>query len=176
MNKSIKSAVILALAMASAVSHAQTTYIGGSFGMVDYSESGVEDASFTAVFGRLGTFFNPNFSGELRAGFGLGDDTVTVMGTDVDVELNSLYGVFLRGGIEANDVFYPYIALGYTRGEIKASAQGFSASESESDMSFGIGTDLTFNDGLTANIEYMNYFDKDGAEISGFSVGFSKSF
>ena len=90
---------------------------------------------------------------------------------DVDIELDSMFGAYVRGGLQAADSFYPYVALGYTRGEVTASVPGFSTSESESDISFGFGADVDINKKLTLNIEYMNYFDKDGTEVDGFSFG-----
>ena len=126
--------------------------------------------------GRLGTKFNENFSGEIRVGLGIGDDSVDVLGTEVDVELDSMFGAYVRGGLQAADSFYPYVVLGYTRGELTASVPGFSDSESESDVSFGLGADVDINEKLTLNIEYMNYFDKDGAEVDGFSFGLVTKF
>ena len=80
-----------------------------------------------------------------------------------------------KAGVPVNETFYPYAVLGYTRGELEASVMGFTVSESESDTSFGLGADFNF-EGFTLNVEYLNYLDKDEAEISGVSIGFSKSF
>ncbi|HTN32431.1 MAG TPA: porin family protein [Marinobacter sp.] len=164
---------ILGLAcFSSSVALADQNYVGASFAFVDYSEEGIrDDASLTMIAGRLGAKFNKNLSGEIRVGFGVGDDSVNVLGTDVDVELNTMFGAYVRGGVEVAKSFYPYVVLGYTRGEITLSVPGYSRSDSESDVSFGLGADVDINDKLTFNVEYMNYFDKDGAEIDGFSLG-----
>jgi outer membrane immunogenic protein len=155
---------------------ADDMYYGGNLAFIDYSESGVEDASVTALYGRVGTNWNENFSGELRVGLGIGDDTINVLGTDVDFELNHFLGAYVKGGAQVNEVFYPYAILGFTRGEVEASAFGFSVSESETDVSFGLGADFTISESLTFNVEYMNYLDKDDAELSGFALGFSSAF
>ncbi len=157
---------------------AETGYFGGNLAFVDYSEEGInDDASLVAIFGRLGKNFNENFSGEIRAGIGIGDDSVDVFGTDVDVELDSMFGAYVRGGIHAAESFFPYVVLGYTRGEVTASVSGFgSESESESDVSFGLGADVNVSEMFKINVEYMNYFDKDGAEIDGFSIGIISKF
>jgi opacity protein-like surface antigen len=164
-------AVLGVACLSSNVALAEKNYAGGSIAFVDYSEEGISDASLMMLAGRLGTKFNENFSGEIRLGFGVGDDSVNVSGTDVDIELDSMFGAYVRGGLQAADSFYPYVALGYTRGEVTASVPGFSTSESESDISFGFGADVDINKKLTLNIEYMNYFDKDGTEVDGFSFG-----
>lgn len=169
--------IVVSISMLSSLAHAQDNYFGGSVAFIDYSEGGLEDASLTAIFGRLGSDFNENFSGEIRAGVGIGDDSVDVFGNDVTVELDSMIGAYVRGGVRVSDMFFPYAVLGYTRGEITASLSSFgSASETESDVSFGLGADLNFNRDFALNIEYTNYYDKDGVEISGFSIGFVNSF
>ena len=120
---------------------AQTGYVGGGLALVDYSEVGVSDeASLTAIYGRLGTNFNENFSGEIRVGLGLGSDTVFIdpLGFDADIKLNNLFGVYVKGGVPISDALFPYVVLGYTRGEVEASALGVSISSSESDVSFGL--------------------------------------
>lgn len=160
------------------VAQAQTGYFGGSAAFLDVSVDGVSDeASLTAVYGRLGTAFNDNFSGEIRAGLGVGDDTVDVFGTDVDVELDNMFGAYFRGGVQVGPAIFPYAIVGYTRGKATASASGFgSRSETASDASFGLGADFNLTDNLLINVEYMNYFDKDNAEIDGFSVGLASHF
>ena len=150
-------------------------YYGGNLAFIDYSEPGL-DASVTALYGRIGTNWNENFSGELRVGFGIGDDTVDILGEDVDIELNNFFGAYIKGGAQVNEVFYPYAIVGFTRGEAEASVLGFSVTESETDVSFGLGADFNVSESLTLNLEYMNYFDKDSAELSGFSLGFTSAF
>ncbi len=157
---------------------AEDGYYGGNFSFLKYSEQGVsDDASLTAIYGRLGTSFNENFSGELRVGLGMGDDSVEFDGLDVGVELDSMYGAYVRAGAPVSESFFPYIVFGYTRGEITASVSGFgSASASESDVSFGLGSDISVSQRVSINLEYMNYLDKEGGEISGFSLGVAGKF
>jgi len=153
-------------------------YYGGNITFLGYEEEGIDDdASLTSISGRLGTDFNENFSGEVRLGFGVGDDTIEVIGFDVDVELDNMIGAYVRGGIPVSESFFPYVTVGYTRLELTASISGFgSESDSESDVSFGVGTDINVSQNIILNLEYMNYFDKDGAEIDGFSIGIARKF
>ena len=176
-NNFVRSITCGAFLVASATVFADDVYYGANVAFIDYSEEGIAtDASVTALYGRVGTSFNENFSAEARIGFGLTDDRVSVLGNDVDVDLNNLFGAYLKGGAQVTEMFYPYAVIGYTRGEIEASVLGFSISESESDLSFGVGADVTVSEGMTFNLEYMNYYDKDGVELSGFSVGFISAF
>jgi len=176
-NNVVRSITCGALLAVSGTVFADDIYYGANVAFIDYSEEGIAtDASVTALYGRIGTSFNENFSAEARIGFGLTDDTVNLFGEDVDLEINNFFGAYLKGGVQVSEVFYPYAIIGYTRGEVEASVLGFSISESESDVSFGLGADLSIIDGVTVNLEYMSYFDKDGADLSGFSLGFISRF
>lgn len=171
-----KSLMVLSVSAAPLMASAADPYFGGNFALVEYSEEGVPDASLNAIYGRFGTYFGENFSGELRLGVGLGDDTVNADGADVKLEVENFYGVYLRGGVPIGESFYPYAVIGYTKGKLKASVYGESFSDSESDASFGVGADFSFTDTLKLNLEYMNYIDKDGGELSGFALGLAKLF
>ncbi|WP_347331734.1 porin family protein [Marinimicrobium locisalis] len=169
-------AAIGLFSLASGVANAEGNYFGGNISSLDYTEDWV-DASLTTAYGRLGTHFNENFSGELRVGFGIGEDSADFGGGELDVELDSLYGAYVRGGIPVSENFFPYVVVGYTRVEATLSVSGFGDfSESDTDASYGIGADLNVSQNITLNAEYMNYYDSDGAEISGFAIGIASSF
>ena len=174
-----KCLILLGLTILTALSTSTVcaeTYLGGNVAILDYSEVGVpEDASLTTLYGRLGTSLNENFSAEIRVGFGLGDDTIDVFGLPVDVELKNFFGGYLLAGFDAG-AFYPCAILGYTRSELEASAFGISASETESDASFGFGADFYLSRTSSLNLEYMNYIDVDSVEIYGFGIGLSQKF
>jgi len=181
-NKSLFSAVVIGSATllgAAGTAQAQNGYAGANLNFLDldYSQNGInDDASLTAGTFRLGAQINKYLSGELRAGMGFSDDTVNISGYKVDIELDSFFGAYLRGGFPVTEKIYPYAVFGVTRGKLTASFQGFSESDSETDTSFGVGVDFTLIDQVTLNVEYMSWFDKDGAEIDGFSVGASTAF
>lgn len=177
----IKKSTIAAIGLSSLVcgsAMAEGNYFGGSFAALDYSDDSVDqDFSLTAVYGRLGTNFSENFSGEIRVGTGVGDDSVSYGGINANIELDTIYGLYVRAGIPVTESFFPYAVVGYTRGELTLSVSGLgSASESESDASFGLGADFNLTQNVIINGEYMSYFDKDGAEISGFSIGLTTAF
>jgi len=176
-NKNIIRAMAFGVLLVAGVgASAGESYYGGNLTFIDYSETGFEDASLSVLSGRLGTSWNDNFSGELRLGFGVGDDTIRAYGMDVDLAIKNFYGAYIKSGVQMTDTIYPYAILGYTRGEAEVSIGSLSESTSETDVSFGIGTDFNISESLNVNLEYMNYLDKDGADISGFSLGFSSKF
>ena len=175
MNKKIIIA-LLTLAIVNVGSlKAESMYYGAGAAFLDFSDNEISDsASLNAIFGRLGMQFNENIAAELRLGIGIGDDTLDIFGFDATVELDTLYGFYLKGGVPVSDAFYPYAVLGYSRGEATASVPGFgSDSSSESDFSYGLGVDFIVTDYVSVNLEYMNYLDKDGSEIDGFAIGFT---
>ena len=73
-------------------------YGGAHFAMGRYDEQGVSaTARPKAMVARFGEFVEDRFAIEGRAGFGLGSDTVTVEGFDVDVQIDNMAGAYLLG-------------------------------------------------------------------------------
>jgi len=182
MKKSFISFAFVALAAAPVHSFAQevfeTGYLGANYVFLTYEEDGFsEEFDLGALVAKAGARFNPYLAAEVRAGFGVADDSISANGASLELELDYLIGGYILAGIPNETPVYPYIALGMSQGELTASieAPGISASdsESESDVSYGVGANFKVNDELLINAEYMNYLDKDGAEISGVSLGAS---
>lgn len=153
-------------------------YFGGNFASLKTTFDIIDDdTSLTAIYGRLGAQLNENISVETRLGFGVGDGDLHYQGIDINAEIDSLLGIYARAGAPVSESFYPYVIVGLLRGELSTSITGFgAASESETDMSYGVGADISVNDTSSVNVEYMNWFDKDGVEISGLSLGFTRKF
>ena len=175
MKKLLVASVVSAAILGSFSASANDTYFGASVNFLDIGSDG-DDVSINTLVGTLGKNVNENLSAEFRFGFGLSSDSVDVFGTEVDIDLNNMYGVYLKGKLPMSDSFVPYAVIGYSRGELEASAMGISASESESDVSFGFGFDYKTSESFSVNFEYINYLDKDGTEVDGFGIGFAKSF
>ena len=169
----------------SPLSDAEDIYYGINISSLDYTETASQPInipvfSVPAISGKLGKKWNDNFSGELRAGFGLSEDerVMVVNGSIVPIalELNSFYGTYIRVGEQINSTFYPYAIAGYTRSKGVASVLSVKNSHSETDTSFGIGFDLYLSKSLKVNFEYMNYLDKNSASVDGSSIGLTSSF
>jgi opacity protein-like surface antigen len=162
----------------------QEFYLGASTSFLTYSEEYVSDEASLSMLGiNAGLKINDYFGLETRLGIGMGDDTVSVYDynygqVDVDVELDSMIGFYAKFTAPVHERIKPYVIAGYTKGEVTYSSMGFSESESESDLSYGVGFDLTISpeNKVSIGMEYMSYFDKDGAEIDGFSFSLNKTF
>ena len=165
MNTLTKKMAILGIAgvCAAPVMADRAMYAGGGLGMAELGD----DNDVTMPYGRFGMYINENFSGEVRAGFGLDDD---------GVELDSLLGGYVRGGLALSDVFFPYAIVGLTRADYSYDNGAFSDSDDEMGLSMGIGADFNINERLEINAEYMNYIDDDDVELDALGVGLAVNF
>jgi len=156
-------------------------YIGANYVFATFEQDGLaEEADLGALTAKFGAQINPYFSAELRAGVGVADESRTANGATATLELDYLVGGYAVFGLANQTPIYPYLVVGYTKGALTFSVtrgRGSSSfSESESDLSYGAGANFALSDSVQMNAEYMQYLDKDGAEISGVSVGVSLLF
>ena len=153
------------------------SYFGGTFTQLTYDEDFVaDDAEPTALIGRLGHFMADNIALEGRLGTGLNEDTVRVPdGTGgsvpVDVELDSLFGFYLVGHLPLGHAGSLYGLAGYTSAKAKASVDGYTFTESDSGLSWGIGGEFYATPTLAINAEYTQYLDETGYDLSALGLG-----
>jgi len=164
------------------------SYASASFGFVDIEETValeplgtpplIFDSSLTSLYGRIGKQYTENFSAEVRLGLGLGDDVVEFEGVDTGakLEIREFYGAYLRGGMRMAETVYPYVIVGYTQATLEWIDDSVSVHDGFGGVSYGAGLDIEVKRDLFTSIEYMHYFDTVGIELTGFSVGLTKSF
>ncbi len=87
------------------------------------------------------------------------------------MEIDKLYGIYFRGEYPVSETFKIFAVLGFTQGELTASALGIELSEDESDLSYGFGAEIVLNEKVGINLQYMQYLDKSDFDISGFGIG-----
>jgi opacity protein-like surface antigen len=168
--------LIVAAAGASAEKLTEGFYLGGGYTAATYSESGFPDADLGALFIRGGYQINDYVASEIRIGDGVEDDTVHVFGESVKVKAKEFYGIYLKAGIPTDVGLYPYAIAGGTHLKMEASVPGYSTSDSDSDISYGLGVDYWFNKSLSAGLEYMKLYDKDSTEVTGVTLGLNYKF
>lgn len=149
-------------------------YIGFSYASAAYEQDGFEEVNPTAIIIKYGGIINKHVSIEGRIGAGLQEDSLTILGFDVDVEIDSFVGVYgvFHTSSSSNIMFYGI--LGITRGEATVSTNalgGLSIGGDDSGPSFGIGIDIS---GL--NFEYMNYLSENDYELSAIGIGYTTRF
>lgn len=148
-------------------------YVGAGYTGAEVDFNGLSGSADTGVlFVRGGYQVNQNVAFEARLGTGVDDGHVE----GAKVEVDDMYGAYLKAGLPLQMGFYPYVLLGATHGKVKVSGHGFSESDTSSDISYGIGIDYWFSDQVSAGLEYANFYDKDGVEVSGWTLGLNYKF
>ncbi len=142
-------------------------YVGGSYSFFDYAADDLgSDLSIGALSVNGGYQFHEYLAVEGRVGVGIGDDTLD----GATLEMDHYLGAYVKAGMPIHN-FYPYALLGMTYMELTVSGAEGSFSDSESDLSYGIGLDYYLNNQISLNAEYANMYDKDGVKIDGFTIG-----
>ncbi len=179
--RNIKSigAVILVASIAGNVYSAEgDSYLGIQYGIVTFSESGIPDFEPTALVGRYGKFTSDNLAVEGRLGIGLSDDSQNIFGLDVDLEIDHIlgvYGAYYSG--TSSSTTRAYGILGFTQGEFTITVPGFgSVSDDDSDISFGLGVNFAIGENGVINLEYMNYMEIEGTDITAIAIGYNATF
>ncbi|WP_066018447.1 porin family protein [Endozoicomonas atrinae] len=145
-------------------------YVGGSLSAMDYSEGSIEDVAPVALSGLVGIKANEHFSTEVRVGFGVGNDSAKYQGESVTLDVDNFVGVYGRLGMPVGKV-YPYVVAGLTQVEMTIDVAGQSMSETDSDISYGVGLDYNLNKSLKLNLEYINLYDRGDSKINSVNIG-----
>ncbi|WP_300527223.1 porin family protein [Maricaulis sp.] len=136
--------------------------------------AGYEAADFdavefdTAVF-RGSYFFNENFGLEGQLGFGLGDETVDVLGNDVNVELDYTFGAYGVYRYAASDSVNLLARAGYVHAEVEADFAGFEASEDDGAFAAGVAAEWFLDDANGVRFDYTWADYDDSTQFYGVS-------
>ena len=178
-------AALLAVCMAAPAAAETGLYGGVQYTYFDLSEEGVDDdALFDGLGVRLGYQLSDIVGVELRTGTGLGTDDVDIgtLGFRAEVELDYYAGAYVRAGYPVSETVSAYAIAGFTHAEFSSELLGANLTldidlvDSESDVSYGLGIDVTANEDITLNLEVMRYMDTGDIKIDGASFGMSFRF
>lgn len=162
----------LKLAAALIAATMSSSAMADSYFGVNYVNANVDfgftDASPSALMMKYGSYLGDNFSLEGRLAFGLSDDTTF----GVDVEFDSVLGIYGVYNFMPEGDFNPYVMFGYSDGEISAD----NVSGSDSGFGYGLGADIAVGESSAVNVEYASYLDEGGVEITGLNLGFTWKF
>lgn len=144
---------------------------GAVFGL-DYGRTKVSDTDISG--GGVGVFggyrFNETFAAEV--GYRkLFNDTVRELGVPVNLKGTALQASVLAYLPLGGDVSL-FGRLGYNRLKAKASAAGFSASDSDNKAMFGFGAEYAFTKNVNARLEYQKLDSDTSALVLGVKFGF----
>lgn len=174
--------VVLAVGLSSAaLVHAQPAgsqglYAGATLTRAAYKEDGFPTANPMTIGGKIGKQINPNFAVEGRLGFGIADDDVDVGGLPVTLEIDYYFGAYLKGMLPLSSAASVYGLVGFTQAKLTASAAGFSASDSDSDISFGAGAEFGISPTASVSVEWARLLKGDGYKVDGLTLGVSFRF
>lgn len=152
------------------------TYFGANYVMASYKETGFPTFKPTVLALRIGNQVNRNFAYEGRAGFGIGDDSKTVLGVPVSVDIDHFFGIYGRGILPVSDMFSVYALLGFTSGKATFSVPGLSISDSDSDISFGVGADWMVSKDASLNVEWAQLFEGTDYKVQSLAIGVTLKF
>ncbi|WP_421792841.1 porin family protein [Hyphobacterium sp.] len=167
----------LASASALALAAAASSFAGeGDFTVgAGYSHVDLDGASVGAITLRGGYEFTNYLGVEGQVDIGIADDTVTVLATPIDVELNyaaSLFGV-ARAPLAPN--FNLLARIGYTTAEVEASVPGFSLSDDADGFAYGVGAEFFVDDHNGFRFDYTRH-DFDGGDGDVFGLHYVRRF
>jgi len=163
------------IAMASTAS-AQDMYksgVGGLYAGVNYTFmnadfDGIADADVGTLSGKVGVMATEYFGVEARAGFGVDDDKIA----GFDAKLDNFFGGYATFNMVNESPVTPYAVLGFTRVESELGPY----EEDDSDFSYGAGVNFAFAQNLSANLEYMRYYDDSDVTLDGIGLGMQINF
>lgn len=173
-------ATVFASGLAAAgTAHAQDMYksgVGGLYSGLNYSfvslDNGNAEADVGTLSAKVGVMATPFLGIEARGGFGVDDDRIG----GVDYSLDNFFGGYATFNLANESPLTPYAILGFTRVEVEAESAFGSATEDDSDVSYGIGMNVEFAPNLSGNLEYMRYYEDGNTEIDGLGVGLQFNF
>lgn len=167
------------IAMASTAS-AQDMYksgVGGLYAGVNYTFmnadfDGAGDADVGTLSGKVGVMATEYFGVEARAGFGVDDDRIGGSLVGLDAELDNFFGGYATFNMVNESPVTPYAVLGFTRVETELGNSQYD----DSDFSYGAGVNFAFAQNLSANLEYMRYYDDSDVTLDGIGLGMQVNF
>jgi len=170
----IATGVSLALLSGFVAADEAKTYVEVGYSVLGDSDS-INGQAFDVDLGAgtlgLGYQINDNFAVEGFVGTGLKDDSITVSGINLDAELKSIYGIYVKPSANLTDDVKIFAKVGYVSYELEASvpALAFSESEDFDDFSYGVGAQFDISDNTYISASYTAIDEVDGF---GMALGF----
>ncbi len=143
-------------------------YAGANYTFMNADFDGYADADLGTLSGKVGVMVNEYVGVEARAGFGVDDDRVAGM----KAKLDNFFGAYATFNMVNQSPVTPYAVLGFTR--IEAELDRYK--DDDSDFSYGAGVNFAFAPNLSANLEYMRYYDDSNVTVDGIGLGMQVNF
>ncbi len=175
----MKRSITLACAAITIVAAPAFAQDSGWYGDVGYQFHAIDDdgtdADIGTITGHVGYNFTPNLAAEGELGFGVTDEEVNVLGTNVDLGVNYLVGAYGRVQAPLSENLTVFARAGFVQIEVEADAPGASASDSETGAGYGVGGEFHFDGQNGIRADYTRY-DIEDLEVDSFLIGYSRKF
>lgn len=158
------------------------TYIGVGHHWGDYKNENTVKSDPSAIQLVVGHYLLPIVAIEGRFGKGIGSDSIKLGGADTGatMELDRFASVFARFELPLAKRVRLYGLAGYTEGRLDASAGGYSISDKDSGLSYGVGLEMRGGRASFVSAEYIQYLDEtdEGVdyEYNGFNINIGMYF
>ena len=143
-------------------------------GYTTFSESEDDiDISVGAVWGSLGYQIKVSerfrVTPEVRVGKGISGDTIDLLGSPVDVELDSFLAASLRGEYDFQNGAYAFVAPTYAKGEFNVNVGSDFAEGNAWEIGGGFGAGYYFSEDKKVELAYESF---DGTNMISLSLKF----
>lgn len=155
-------------------------YYGLQLADLTYEQEDVPDLDPPGLVFRIGYTDGGLLAYEGRVGAGLSSSDVEfdfppLGDVEFEIEIDHLLGAYLMLQTDLTPVFSVYGIIGVTRVEVTSSIEttpvSGSVTDSETGLSFGIGTNFGSSDAYRFNVEYMSYVDESDFSLDAISIG-----
>lgn len=144
------------------------------YSSVDITETGL-DVGLGAITLRSGYEFTDHFGFEGQIDIGVNGDTVSVLATPVDVELNYGYSFFAVARAPVAENINLFARVGYGSAEVEVSVPTVSFADDADGFAWGVGGEMFFDERNGFRIEYTQ-FDFDNTDADVFGVSYVRRF
>ncbi len=147
-------------------------YTGLNYSFINLDADRVGDADVGTLSAKVGVMATPLLGLEARAGFGVDEDRIGI----ADYSLDNFYGGYATFNLANPSPVTPYAVLGFTRVEVEADSPLGTATEDDTDVSYGIGLRVEVAPSVSGNLEYMRYYEDDDVTVDGLGLGVQFNF
>lgn len=174
------------LLVAAASSQAQTQPEPKLYGEIGYAATSVKSENAGGVFkakpgivtGFVGYQFHPNVAVEGFLGLGAKSSEVKWDGaaTGAKLKINNSLGVFVRPSVKVSDEVELFARLGYLHSKLTLSDASGSESDTDNGVAYGLGGNVYLSKTSYLQLNWTNYYKKDGVKIDGIGLAYGMRF
>ena len=146
-------------------------YAGANVSFLDFAVDGSPSASPSTASFRLGRRFE-FLATEIRLGGGLSNSQTSAFGTPVDVKVDQILSLLLKGMIPITREHSPYVIVGRTDAQVTTRIAGFSFVDSfTNEFSYGIGLDWAISRNVSINAEWARLLQGSNYRVDALTLG-----